>query len=173
MPGEGGHSSFSPANDIEDELLRFLRTELRGHVSWERVLGGHDGFRHLAKFLAQHRGVELPTFLANLPSQQLDWGASILEADNAGDPFARDVVSMYCTLYGRESANLALKCVPRSGVYLGGGIAPRMVRSLKESFMHGFTDKGRFKDLLGSIPVYVINDELNGLKGAAIQFSVT
>ncbi len=170
MPGEGGHSSFSPANQVEDNLLKYLRIELGGHVSWERILGGRDGFRNLAKFLADHRGTLLPAQLADLPKSQLDWGAAVIGADQAGDPFARAVLAMYSTLYGREAANLALKCVPRSGVYLGGGIAPRITASLKENFMHGFTDKGRFASLLGSIPVYIIKDDLNGLKGAAIQF---
>ena len=170
MPGEGGHSSFSPTNTIEDELLKFLRIEFKGHVSWERILGGKDGFRNLSKFLAHHRSIKLPAFLSNIADQQQDWGAAIISAEQSGDPFARDVLAMYATLYGREAANLALKCVPRSGIYLGGGIAPRITTALKQNFMHGFTDKGRFSELLGSIPVYIITDDLNGLKGAAIQY---
>lgn len=171
MPGEGGHSSFSPANDLEDELLQFLRQELKGHVSWERVLGGRDGFRHLTKFLSLHRGLSVPDYIQELPDSQLDWGAALLTAEARGDVFANDVLAIYATLYGREAANLALKCIPRSGVYLGGGIAPRMLPSLDQHFMVGFADKGRFADLLRSIPVYVVTDDLNGLKGAALQFT--
>lgn len=171
MPGEGGHSSFSPTNPFEDELLLFLRRELPGHVSWERVLGGKDGFRHLSRFLANHRGTTLPQYLADLPTAQIDWGESVILADSRGDPFAKDVLAIYATLYGREAANLALKCMPRSGVYIGGGIAPRITPAIRESFMRGFADKGRFCDILKTLPVYIVNDELNGLKGAAIQFS--
>ena len=173
MPGEGGHSSFSPANDLEDELLKFLRHELNGHVSWERVLGGRDGFRYLTRFLSNHRGLHLPTYILELPDSEMDWGPSILKAEAQGDLFAGDLLAIYATLYGREAANLALKCVPRSGIYLGGGIAPRIISALQANFMHGFTDKGRFVELLYSIPVYIIKDDLNGLKGAALQFCDT
>lgn len=171
MAGEGGHASFSPTNELEDELLAFLRRDLKGHVSWERILGGRDGFRHLSRFIADHRGIKLPGYLSDLPPTKVDWGEAIITADGTGDPFAQDVLALYSTLYGREAANLALKCVPRSGVYLGGGIAPKITSALKENFMHGFADKGRFAELLRSVPVFVIIDDMNGLKGAAIQFS--
>ncbi len=172
MPGEGGHASFSPTNPIEDELLLYLRREYPEHVSWERVLGGRDGFRNLSRFLAGHRKTELPAYLGSLPSSQFDWGEPIIKANAAGDPFASDVVALYATLYGREAANLAVKCVPRQGVFLGGGVAPRISNDLQKYFMRGFTDKGRFSELLKSIPVFVIMDDVNGLKGAAIQCSV-
>ena len=168
MPGEGGHASFSPTNDLEDDLLKFLRHELSGHVSWERVLGGFDGFRNLAKFLATRQGHALPPYLKSLGDEPSDWGAAIVSA--TGDDFADAVLKLYARLYGKESANLALKCVPSGGVYIGGGIAPRILPYLHEHFMDGFTDKGRFRDLLSGFPVYVINDPLNGLKGAALQF---
>ena len=171
MAGEGGHSSFSPTTPLEDELLRFLRGELQGHVSWERILGGLDGFRHLARFLAAQRGEKLPDYLSELPDHQLDWGRAIVTAGEKDDGFATEVLTLYALLYGKEAANLALKCVPRGGVYIGGGIAPRIMPWLINHFMDGFTDKGRFAGLLSNIPVYVIQDNLNGLKGAAIQFA--
>jgi glucokinase len=173
MPGEGGHASFSPTTPLEDELLLFLRGEIQGHVSWERVLGGRDGFRYLALFLASHRSICLPDFLADLGPSEFDWGPAVIAAADRGDPFARDVVGFYATLYGRESANLALKCIPKSGVYLGGGIAGRIRPALAEHFMRGFTDKGRFSDLLKTIPVFIVLDEWNGLKGAAIQYRLS
>jgi glucokinase len=169
MAGEGGHSSFSPTNELEDLLLIFLRKELGGHVSWERVLGGLDGFRYLTKFLAASRGVSLPPFAAGLAAEQLDWGAATISAAEGGDAFANEILALYARLYGREAGNLALKCVPRGGVYLGGGIAPRILPWLSKYFMEGFTDKGRFASLLSGLPVHVIMDGLNGLKGAALQ----
>lgn len=171
MAGEGGHASFAATNDLESELLEFLRRELHGHVSWERILGGRDGFRHLAQLLAHHRSISLPSYLSELANVHADCGPALIQAYDKGDPFAADVIAIYATLYGREAANLALKCVPTAGVYVGGGIAPRILNSLHQHFMHGFTDKGRFSELLRSIPVYVITDPLNGLKGAALQFA--
>ncbi len=169
LAGEGGHSSFSPTNDVEDKLLTFLRLELGGHVSWERVLGGFDGFRHLTRFLTQNQSTGLPSYVTVLPKEQLDWGAATVVAAESGDPFADKVLTLYASLYGKEASNLALKCVPRGGVYLGGGIAPRILPWLKRGFMAGFKDKGRFSNLLSEIPVSVITDKLNGLKGAALQ----
>ncbi len=169
MAGEGGHSSFSPTNELEDRLLIFLRGQISGHVSWERVLGGYDGFRNLNKFLAHDSGHSLPNFILKLPSDQLDWGAATVNAATGGDPFAEQVLTLYARLYGKEASNLALKCVPRGGVYLGGGVAPKILPWLTKFFMDGFKDKGRFSNLLSNLPVNVITDELNGLKGAARQ----
>jgi glucokinase len=166
MPGEGGHASFSPTNELEDDLLKFLRQEYSGHVSWERVLGGFDGFRNLARFLANHHKTPLPGYLTALGDKPADWGAAIV---GATDMFADSVLTLYATLYGREAANLALKCVPSGGVYIGGGIAPRILPKLQKHFMAAFTDKGRFRELLTGFPVHVITDPLNGLKGAALQ----
>ena len=167
MPGEGGHASFSPTNELEDDLLKFLRQEYSDHVSWERVLGGFDGFRNLARFLASHQKTRLPGYLTAQGDKPADWGAAIV---GATDTFADSVLTLYATLYGREAANLALKCVPSGGVYIGGGIAPRILPYLQKHFMTGFTDKGRFRELLNGLPVHVITDPLNGLKGAALQF---
>jgi glucokinase len=170
MGGEGGHASFSATNDLEDELSRFLRGRIGGHVSWERVLGGLDGFKNLTLFLLGRGHHAKPLWLTRLTPHDLDWGPALIDAANNGEPLACEVLSLYCELYGKEAANLALKCVTRGGVYIGGGIAPRIMPWMQRYFMQGFTDKGRFGALLSSIPVHVIHDPLNGLKGAALQF---
>ena len=166
--GEGGHSSFSPTTDQEIRLLEFLRGRLQGHVSWERVLGGLDGWKNLALFLAQESKKEISSYL-NLETP--DWGATLVQAAQHGDQFAAKVIEFYALLYGKEAANLALKCMPCGGVYLGGGVAPKIIPWLQKYFMIGFRDKGRFGPLLDQTPVHVILDPLNGLKGAALQFA--
>jgi glucokinase len=170
MPGEGGHASFSATTDLEDALSRFLRQRLGGHVSWERVLGGLDGFKNLALFMLGQGNHAKPIWLTRLTPQDLDWGPALIDAAKAGEPLADAVLSLYCELYGKEAANLALKCVTKGGVYIGGGIALRIMPWMECHFMQGFTAKGRFSALLSSIPVHVIHDPLNGLKGAALQF---
>jgi glucokinase len=165
LGGEGGHSSFSPYDERDDRLLNFLRPQY-GHVSWERVLGGKDGFKNLAKFLCQESNISLPSDLAKETSQ--DWGELIGALAQRNDPFANQVMSYYALLYGREAANLALKCMPYGGVYLGGGIAPKILPWLKKDFMTGFVNKGRFHAALSKIPVFVVLEKNNGLYGAAI-----
>jgi glucokinase len=166
LAGEGGHASFSPTSEQELRLLSFLQRRNQGHVSWERILGGHDGFRNLTEFLAEEQCIPLPSYI---PEGQADWGAVISQAAEGHDPFAKDVLDFYCELYGREAGNLALKCIPFGGLYIAGGIAPKILTWLQRRFMKGFLDKGRFTDILRGIPVYVVNDPFTGLKGAAIQ----
>ncbi len=167
MSGEGGHASFSPCSPREIRLLEYLRSGGISHVSWERLLGGSDGFRNLATFQAADHKIKLPDYLNK---DSIDWGATMVKAATEGDLFANDVLSFYAELYGREAGNLALKCICSGGLYIVGGIAPKILPWLKTSFMAGFCDKGRFKDLLNTIPVRVVLDPLTGLKGAALQF---
>ena len=169
--GEGGHSAFSPSTPMDDRLLVALRKEYEGHVSWERILGGRYGFRHLAEFTATDRGTPLPDALKKATTGIDDWGAAIIQLANSGDSYSNDILTWYATLYGREAGNLAIKCVAHSGIYIGGGIAPRILPWLKSHFMAGFTDKGRFAKMLADMPVYVITDTMNGLKGAALGAS--
>lgn len=166
--GEGGHSAFSPSTPPEDRLLTMLRKEYGGHVSWERILGGRYGFRHLAEFTVLDRGIVLPAALQKATHGLDDWGAAIIQLAASGDAFCDELLTWYATLYGREASNLAIKCVAHAGVYIGGGVAPRILPWLKNHFMSGFTDKGRFASMLAEMPVYIITDTSNGLKGAAL-----
>jgi glucokinase len=168
LSGEGGHATFAPSNEREFRLLTFLRRKQSGHISWERILGGYDGFRNLAEFLAEDRKTQLPAFI---PSETKDWGGSIAKAAADGDSFATDLLQFYAELYGREAGNLALKCLPFAGLYIGGGIAPKILPWIKTHFMQGFLDKGRFAEVLRDIPVDVVLDPMTGLKGAALQFN--
>jgi glucokinase len=163
---EGGHASFAPNDSLGDELLTFLRRE-HGHVSWERVLSGM-GMRNLYRFFRQRSGQPEPDWLA----QQLatgDLAAVVTTAGLAGrDPVCVDAVDCFTRNYGAEAGNLALKMLALGGIYIGGGIAPKMMAKMQSPiFLEAFTHKGRLSPLLRSTPVYVITNDKTALQGAA------
>jgi len=163
---EGGHASFAPNDAIGDELLVFLRKE-RGHVSWERVLSGM-GMGNLYRFFRQRSGQPEPDWL----TEQLRTGdlpAIVTTAGLAGrDPVCMEAVDCFTRNYGAEAGNLALKMLALGGVYIGGGIAPKMMSKINSPlFLEAFTHKGRLSPLLRSTPVYVILNDKTALQGAA------
>jgi glucokinase len=163
---EGGHASFAPNDSIGDELLVFLRQE-RGHVSWERVLSGL-GMANLYRFFRQRSGVPEPAWL----TEQLrngDLGAVVNQAGlNGTDPVCVEALDCFTRNYGAEAGNLALKLLALGGVYIGGGIAPKMLPKIQSSiFLDAFYHKGRLSPLLQTIPVYVILNDKTALQGAA------
>ncbi len=163
---EGGHASFAPNDTIGDELLAFLRQE-RGHVSWERVLSGM-GITNLYRFFRQRSGVSEPDWLA----EQLRQGDLAAVVTGAGlgntDPVCVEVVDCFTRNYGAEAGNLALKLLSLGGVYIGGGIAPKMLPKMQSAiFLDAFYHKGRMSPLLKSMPVYVILNDKTALQGAA------
>jgi glucokinase len=163
---EGGHSSFAPNDSIGDELLTFLRKE-HGHVSWERVLSGM-GMKNLYRFFRQRSRLPEPEWL----SAQLlhgDLGAVVTQAALAvKDPVCVDALDCFTRNYGSEAGNLALKMLALGGVYIGGGIAPKMLPKMQSSiFLDAFYHKGRMSPLLQSTPVYVILNDKTALQGAA------
>jgi glucokinase len=165
MPSEGGHCSFAPTSELEMELLRYLRTQFT-HVSYERVLSGM-GLHAIYEFLRDTKRNE-PTWLA----EKLKVGdppALIAEAGlKKQAEIAVQALDMFATIYGAEAGNLALKALALDGVYVGGGIAPKLLAKLKDgTFMKAFADKGRYKKLLNTIPVRVITNPKAALLGAA------
>lgn len=163
---EGGHADFSPADELQDELLRYLRPQF-GHVSWERVLSG-PGLYALYRFLRDSgRGTE-PEWLGRELAQQ-DASRQISRHALAGtDALCAQALDLFVTLYGSEAGNLALKLMARGGVYVGGGIAPQIIERLRSpAFMGAFRAKGRMGVLLDTVPVRVILDDKTGLLGAA------
>ena len=163
---EGGHSSFAPNDAIGDELLRFLRRE-HGHVSWERVLSGM-GMKNLYRFFRYRSGHAEPAWL----TEEINAGDLAAVVTQAGladkDPVCVESLDYFTRNYGAEAGNLALKMLAVGGVYLGGGIAPKMLPKLKSDiFLDAFLHKGRMSPLLRSMPVYVILDEKTALRGAA------
>ena len=164
--GEGGHTSFAPSDALQIELLRFLSHKF-GHVSWERVLSG-PGLHNIYRFLRDTGHGEEPDWLI-YEMQQQDPAAVISQAALADtSALCRQALDLFVALYGAEAGNMALKLMATAGVYVGGGIAPKIIRKLTDStFMAAFVAKGRLKPLLQQIPVRIIMNDKVALLGAA------
>jgi len=164
-PSEGGHADFAPRTEIEAELLLYLRDEY-GRVSTERVVSG-PGLRNIYRFLRDFRHLsESPAVAEDMLEN--DPPAVISRAALAGNcPLCGQALDLFVSLYGAEAGNVALRYLARGGVYLGGGIAPKIIERLKRpGFMLAFTTKGRLSPLLERIPVKVILNEQTALLGA-------
>jgi glucokinase len=163
---EGGHADFAPQSDLQIELLRFLKARF-GHVSYERILSG-PGLVSVYEFLCDSGGgKESPELAAAL--QKGDRAAAISRAALANTcPVAVKALDLWISVYGAEAANLALKVLATGGLFLAGGISPKILARLKHPlFMQAFLDKGRMRPLMESIPVQVVTNEKAGLLGAA------
>jgi glucokinase len=163
---EGGHADFAPRNQIEIELLQYLAS-LFGHVSYERVVSG-PGLVNLFRFLRDTgRGPE-PKWLAD-EMLHMDPAAAISRAALEGScPLCEQALDLFVSIYGAEAGNLALKLMATGGVYLGGGIAPKLLSKLTGPlFMQSFVSKGRMQPLLESMPVRVVVNDKIALMGAA------
>ena len=163
---EGGHSDFAPRNEIEIELFRYLAGKF-GHVSYERIVSG-PGLVNVFRFLRDTgRGTE-PQWLTD---KMLDGdpAAAISQTALAGKcPLCEHALDIFVSIYAAEAGNLALKLMATGGIYLGGGIAPKLLPKLAGPlFMQNFAAKGRMQPLLESIPVHVIVNEQAALMGAA------
>jgi len=165
FPSEGGHADFAPRNDVEMELLRYLLGRFE-HVSYERVLSG-PGLYNLYQFLRDTGRGEEPTWLAEQIAQG-DPPATISKSALEGtSEICVQALDMFVSLYGAEAGNLALKMLATGGVYVGGGIAPKIIRKLSSTiFMKSFTAKGRSSGVLKEIPVRVITNDKTALLGA-------
>jgi glucokinase len=166
VPSEGGHASFAPADELQVDLLRFLRAEF-GHVSWERLLSG-PGLANIYHFLQGRAGHAAPDWLrARL--QREDPGAVVGEVALAGrDPVCVEALDLFVSIYGAQAGNLALETLALGGLVVGGGIAPRIKTKLADGrFMAAFRAKGRMEPLLASMPVKVALEARAGLLGAA------
>jgi glucokinase len=166
-PTEGGHTDFAPADDLQDELLAFLRERHGHHVSWERILSG-DGLGSLYDFFHEARGLSESRQNAAAISAAPDRNAAVAELGAAGKskPAAR-AVELFARIYGAEAGNLALKTLAVGGVFVCGNIAARMLPVLTRGAFHqAFVAKGRQRPLLEHIPLAVVLDTGVGLAGA-------
>ena len=164
---EGGHADFAPADEMQLELLRHLQSKY-GHVSWERVLSG-PGLDDIYVFLRDVARVAEPA--ASIPNELMgpDRPATIANAGFAGAcPVCVQAVDLLVWFYGAEAGNLALKIMATGGVFLGGGIAPKILDRLKAPrFLEAFASKGRMRSLLEAMPIRVILNDKASLIGAA------
>jgi len=167
IPSEGGHCDFAARTDREIALLQYLRSTLNGHVSWERVVSG-IGIKNIYAFLRDVEKMEEPAWLRDRMKTE-DPNAVIGQcAEDGSSPLCFETMQVFAAAYGAEAGNIALKVLATGGMYLGGGIAPKSLKTLQAGgFMQAFLDKGRLSPVLESIPVRVILDETCALLGAA------
>ncbi len=167
LASEGGHADFAPRTDLEIDLYRWLRGKF-GHVSYERVLSG-PGFGNIFSFLRETGKYQETPALKERLAVGGDPSIAVTQLGLSGeDPLCAATVELFCSLYGAEAANLALKCVAVGGIYVGGGIAPKMLAALKKGgFLKAFIEKGRFSGLMQSLHVDVALNPRAPLIGAA------
>ncbi|OGF13062.1 MAG: glucokinase [Candidatus Eisenbacteria bacterium RBG_16_71_46] len=164
---EGGHSDFAPRNPLEDELNLWLRAK-HGRVSYERILSGR-GLAEVYRFLAATRRGDEPEAFARAFAGAEDPAAMVTAAALDGScERARLAAETFLGVYGAEAGNLALKFFAVGGVFVGGGIAPKMLPLMRDGgFARAFCDKGRLSALVRDIPMSVVLDAQTALWGAA------
>ncbi len=156
VPGEGGHADLAPGNHLEMELWSLL-SQSCGHVSWETVLCG-DGLVRLYGAMCQVWGA---------PAEPRDAAAIAAAGREISDPVCHQTLETFCALLGAAAGNLALTVGAVGGVYLGGGIVPRLGDFLAQSpLRRRFEDKGFMHDYVAAIPLLVIGEDQPGLIGA-------
>jgi glucokinase len=166
---EGGHVDFGPTNALQSKLLEFFRGRL-DHVSYERVCSGL-GIPNLFTFVTESGHAEKPAWLVDRLAAAADPTPIIVGAALDTDRPCRacvETLNLFVSILGAEAGNLALKVMATGGIFLGGGIPPRILDPLKQPrFMEAFVKKGRFSKLLVDIPVHVILNPKSALLGAA------
>ena len=166
VPSEGGHVDFPSNNETEVGLWRYLRRRY-GRVSIERILSG-PGLFNIYSWLKDSGSYREPKWLAEKIREMEPAKAITESALNRRQPLCEKSLDIFVSILGSAAGNLALIGMTTGGVYLGGGIPPKILPKLKEDiFMSSFTNKGRFRGLMEKIPVYVILNERAALLGAA------
>lgn len=163
---EGGHADFAPMDALQSELLTHLQGRFN-HVSWEHVLSG-PGLQNIYFFLRDRGHGQEPQWLAE-KMQTGDPSATITQAAlEKSSPLCEQTLQIFVTFYGAEAGNLALKLLATGGLFIGGGIAPKILPALKSGdFMQAFVAKGRLQPVLEKIPVRVVLNNRTALIGAA------
>lgn len=167
IASEGGHCDFAARNDREIKLLEYLRRTLQGRVSFERVVSG-IGIKNVYAFLRDDQKMDEPAWLRERLETE-DPNAVIGQcAEDGSSPICYETMQIFAAAYGAEAGNMALKVLAAGGIYLGGGIAPKVLKTLESgAFTEAFLDKGRMRPLLEAMPVRVILDDTCALLGAA------
>ena len=163
---EGGHADFAPRNDLELELFRYLHAKF-GHVSYERILSG-PGLVNVYQFLRDTKRDPEPDWLTQEFAHG-DPGAVISRFALSGkSALCEHALDLFIDVYGAEAGNCALRFMALNGIFIAGGIAPKILPKFSDPrFLAAFTSKGRLNTLLESIPVSVVTNEKVGLLGSA------
>ncbi len=167
LPSEGGHTNFAPADDLQVEFLQYLRRH-EATVCYDIVLSGR-GLHNMYKFLRDTgKAEESPALRDAIPVG--DPAEVISRAALAGnDALAVQALDLFCAIYGAQAGNLALTTVASGGVYVAGGIAPKIIDKLADGgFMRAFHAKGKMSELMTTLPVYVVLNPKVGVIGAAL-----
>ncbi|MBS2022837.1 MAG: glucokinase [Deltaproteobacteria bacterium] len=168
LPTEGGHGTFAPRDELEMAIVRNLSPRW-GRVSWERLLSG-DGLVCLAEAIAAITGLPMPPPLwEQIQTNRHDAPSKVTELADAGDPLCKRALELFCTIYGVEAGDFALRAMASCGVYVAGGIAPRILKHLQDGrFRSAYIDKGRMRRVVEPMPVRVVLDPQTPLRGSAL-----
>ncbi len=174
---EGGHTDFAPRNDLEVELLRYLRGKLKvEHVSVERVVSG-QGIASIYQFLRDSGyGAESPEIAEKIRlweqenKKTIDPAAIISQAAfKQSDRLCEKTMDVFIEAYGAETGNLALKLLSYGGIYIAGGIAAKILPLMQDGrFLNTFKDKGRVSTLIKEVPVHIVLNPQVGLVGSVL-----
>jgi glucokinase len=172
MATEGGHCDVAAQNEQQDRLLAYLRGPFPDHVSYERILSG-SGFGQLYDFLVEQDFATVCLAVPDLHEDDIDRNAVISRLGVGGeDVLCAEAVRLFVAIYGAETGNLALKSLAVGGVFIGGGIAPKILPALQDGrFLDAFKAKGRFLPLLDKVSVQVSLNPRTPLIGAMHYFS--
>ena len=164
---EGGHSDFAPGNELETAMLAYLQKKY-GHISYERILSG-PGIKNIYDFLRDSKIAEEPSWLKDQMAAAADPPALISRLAAEGKaPICDQTMTVFVSVYGAQAGNVALNFMSTGGVFIGGIVAARNVKLMKDPiFMKSFLDKGRMESLLKEIPVTIVLNDNSGLIGAA------
>lgn len=163
---EGGHCDFSPRNTLEIALWQYMHQKYN-HVSWERVLSG-PGIYDAYQFLIQYRKKTAPEWIKQRLLTENPAAVITNVALEGKDPICKETLDLFTRFLARESAQLALKMKATGGVFIGGGIVPKIIKGINRAvFKEGFIQSGRLNKLLEMVPVKVILNEKTPLLGAA------
>ncbi len=168
---EGGHCNFAPMTLNQFELSQYLQREL-SHATWEDVLSG-PGLVNIFSFMLEQGGGDTPDWFHTALKGGDDLAAAIFtQANTNQDMNAVNSLELFVQLYAAEAGNLVLKKLARGGLYIGGGIAPKIIDWLRRpTFLQEFCNKGKMKELMESVPVHVIMDDRVALYGLALHLS--
>ncbi len=167
MPSEGGHADFAPRDSVQVALLEYLQKKLGKRVSYERTLSG-PGLVNLYSFLRDTGRGDEPGWL----KEKIRTGSGPVEISAAADrcPLAGMALELFVSIYGAAAGNVALHFMATGGVFIGGGIAPKIISRLTtHTFLDAFLDKGRLSPLLASTPLRVIMNDKTALVGSAVR----
>jgi glucokinase len=166
LASEGGHADFAPRNALEVELLMFLLAKFE-HASYERILSG-PGLVNLYEFFRDAKHEPEPAWLKDEKAQAEPAAVITQNALTGKSPLCERVLQLFVQIYGAEAGNCVLRFMAVNGLYIAGGIAPKILPALSQpEFLRAFTDKGRMNSLLELVPVRVVVNDKIGILGSA------